>query len=141
MNKNKYLNLEGLEKYDKLIKNYIDLSDKSLLDNVDSLTIDVDALKLIDHEAYISADITLEETLKKYTDNEVSKKQNIIEDLDEIRSGAAKGSSALQSVPTEYITEDELAEKEYVNTTQVEYLIGNYFITASNDEIDNLFND
>lgn len=51
----------------------------------------------------------------KYTGAEVEAlldsvdgKQDKIEDLDAIRSGAEKGATALQSIPDEYITEDEL---------------------------------
>lgn len=47
-----------------------------------------------------------------YTKEEVNgiadTKQNTIEDLDTIRSGAAAGATALQSIPSEYITETEL---------------------------------
>ena len=139
MIKNKYLSLEGLEKYDKLIKSYIALSNKTLTENVDNLMVDVAELKAIDHNAYITADITLEETLKNYTDIEVAKKQNIIEDLDEIRSGAALGATAVQEIPAEYITEEELADKDYTTTSQVEEIIGDAVIAVSDEDIDNLF--
>lgn len=43
----------------------------------------------------------------------VEGKQNEIEDLASIRSGAAKGATALQSVPSEYVTETELSNKGY----------------------------
>ena len=139
MVKNKYLSLEGLEKYDKLIKSYIALSNKSLSENVDTLMVDVAALKAIDHDAYISADSTLEETLKNYTNTEVAKKQDIIDDLDDIRSGAKLGSTAVQEIPSEYITEEELADKNYTTTSQVEEIIGDAVIAVSDDDIDNLF--
>ena len=139
MIKNKYLSLEGLEKYDKLIKSYIALSNKSLSENVDTLMVDVATLKAIDHDAYISADITLEETLKNYTNAEVAKKQDFIDDLDDIRSGAKLGSTAVQEIPSEYITEEELADKNYTTTSQVEEIIGDAVIAVSDDDIDNLF--
>ena len=41
-------------------------------------------------------------------ENEVSGKQDTIADLDQIREGAAKGATALQSVPSEYVTEGEM---------------------------------
>ena len=51
----------------------------------------------------------------KYTGDEVEalldvieSKQDTIDDLDTIRDGASKGATALQSVPDEYVTEDEL---------------------------------
>lgn len=43
----------------------------------------------------------------------VEGKQNEIEDLASIRSGAAKGATALQSIPSEYVTETELSNKGY----------------------------
>jgi transcriptional regulator with PAS, ATPase and Fis domain len=48
-NKQKYLSIEGLEKYDKLIKSYIAKCNKSLSDDVDVLKEDVANLKAIDH--------------------------------------------------------------------------------------------
>jgi hypothetical protein len=125
ISKNKYLDFNGLEKYDKLIKSYIALANKSLANasDVSALQIDVAALKAIDHNAYISADKELETSIKEYINGEMNLKQDVIEDLDAIRSGAAKGATALQDVPDEYITEGELADKEYTTTTQVENLI------------------
>ena len=139
MDKNKYLNFEGLEKYDKLIKSYIALNNKTLVDNIDTLNVDVAALKSIDHEAYISADIKLEQSIKEYTDIKFETKQDKIEDLNAIRSGAALGATAVQQIPSEYITETELADKEYATTSQVENLIDDAVVVATDDEIDNLF--
>ena len=129
---NKFLNFDGLKKYDKLIKSYIALSNKYLEERIDTLTVDIANLKVIDHEAYISADATLEETLKKYTDSEVVKKQDNIEDLDAIREGAILGKTALQEVPDIYITEEYLV-------TKVEDLIDDAVVLVSNEDIDNLF--
>lgn len=44
---------------------------------------------------------------------EVGKKQNTITDLNAIREGASKGATALQSIPSEYVTETELTAKGY----------------------------
>ena len=116
----KYLDFSGLEKYDKLIKSYIALANKTLTDN------------------YISADKELETSLKGYIDT----KQDKIEDLETIRSGAAAGATALQDVPEDYITESELTDKNYTTTSQVENLIQNTVSTstASDSDIDGLFN-
>lgn len=46
----------------------------------------------------------------------VDNKQNVIADLENIRSGAKKGATALQSIPSEYITENELTAKGYATT-------------------------
>lgn len=43
--------------------------------------------------------------VKAYVDDAVAGKQDTISDLDTIRSGAAAGATALQSVPNEYVTE------------------------------------
>lgn len=51
--------------------------------------------------------------------SELQKKQGTITDLADIRSGAALGKTALQSVPSEYVTESELTEKGYATTSQV----------------------
>lgn len=139
INKNKYLDLEGLKKYDELIKGYISFGNESLSRDVSSLKIDVDALKGIDHNAYIAADSELENSLKGYVDDKMYSKQNVISDLETIRSGAASGATALQEVPEEYITENELSEKKYATESQVENLIDSAVITASNDDIDELF--
>lgn len=53
------------------------------------------------------------------TKTELSAKQDIISDLATIRSGASKGATALQSVPSEYVTETELTAKGYATTAQV----------------------
>jgi hypothetical protein len=138
---NKYLDFEGLKKYDELIKGYIALGNESFASasDVSSLKMDVDALKDIDHNAYITADTELENSLKGYVDDKMDSKQNVISDLENIRSGAAAGKTALQEVPEEYITENELSEKKYATESHVENLIDSAVITASNDEIDELF--
>ncbi len=47
----------------------------------------------------------------------LSSKQDVITDLATIRSGASKGATALQSIPSEYVTETELS-KYHDNTKQ-----------------------
>ena len=56
---------------------------------------------------------------KIYVDTELAKKQDAINDLEAIRSGAAAGATALQSVPEEYITETDLADKKFATIDQV----------------------
>ena len=48
------------------------------------------------------------------TPKDLVTKQNVIPDLDTIRQGANKGSTALQSIPDEYVTETELNAKGYL---------------------------
>ena len=51
---------------------------------------------------------------------QIEGKQDVISDLETIRSGAAAGATALQSVPDYYVTETELAGMGYATTTQVD---------------------
>ena len=134
-NKHKYLDLDGLKKYDELIKNYIEIENNEQATDISNLLIDVAALKLIDHNAYITAD----EELKSYVDGKLVDKQDVIEDLETIREGAAAGATALQEVPEEFITEDELSNMNYTTTTQVEGLINDSINIATDSDIDNLF--
>lgn len=46
-------------------------------------------------------------------------KQDKIADLASIRSGAEKGATALQSIPSEYVTETELTNKGYATTSSL----------------------
>ena len=50
---------------------------------------------------------------------DISGKQDVISDLEIIRSGAAAGATALQSIPEEYVTETELNNKGYATETFV----------------------
>ena len=52
---------------------------------------------------------------KSYVDAELAKKQNIIDDIDDIRTKANK---ALQSIPDEYVTDFELSQKGYLTEHQ-----------------------
>lgn len=56
---------------------------------------------------------------KGVIEDKLSQKQNVISDLATIRSNAFKGATALQSVPSEYVTESELSAKGYATTSQV----------------------
>ena len=53
---------------------------------------------------------------KEYVDTELAKKQNIINDIDDIR---LKANSALQSIPDEYVTDEELNDKGYLTTQDI----------------------
>lgn len=56
-------------------------------------------------------------------------KQDVLEDIDDIRSGASKGATALQSVPDEYAKKSDvpsvegLASEEYVDAKIMESII------------------
>jgi hypothetical protein len=140
-NKKKFLDINGLKRYDEHIKSYIDLGNSTLASasELSSIKSDVDILKAIDHDAYITADLNLELSIKSYVDGKIEEKQDIISDLADIRSGAAAGATALQEVPEEYITETELANKEYATTSEVETLIDDVVTVVSDEDIDELF--
>lgn len=57
---------------------------------------------------------------KNDVDKKLSQKQNVIPDLSRIRDNASLGATALQSVPSEYVTETELQNKGYATTAQVD---------------------
>jgi hypothetical protein len=59
---------------------------------------------------------------KEYVDNLVGEKQDTILDLETIRTNAAKGATALQSIPAEYVTETELQNKGFLTAVPSEYI-------------------
>ena len=54
----------------------------------------------------------------------LGKKQDVVTDLASIREGASKGATALQSVPSEYVTESELVGKGYATVSSVNAALG-----------------
>lgn len=63
------------------------------------------------------AETALQEVPEGYaTSEDLAGKQDVISDLDTIRSGAMKGATALQAVPSEYVTETELTAKGYATS-------------------------
>ena len=67
---------------------------------------------------------------KDYVDEELAKKQNVINDIDDIRS---KANSALQSIPDEYVTDKELTAKGYL--TEHQDISGKQNVIENLDEI------
>ncbi len=59
---------------------------------------------------------------KNIVEQKLSQKQNVIPDLSRIRTDASLGATALQSVPSEYITESELQNKGYLTAIPREYV-------------------
>ena len=70
-------------------------------------------------------------TINGDIDSLEANKQDVISDLDAIRSGAAAGATALQSVPAEYVTETELSNMGYLTNSDLEF--------ATDSDIDGLF--
>lgn len=54
----------------------------------------------------------------------LAEKQGTIGDLQSIREGAGKGATALQEIPSEYVTENELAQKDYATNTALTQGLG-----------------
>ena len=76
--------------------------------------------QLTNDKGYLTShqDISGLATKTELTDG-LAEKQDIISDLATIRSGASKGATALQSIPSEYVTETELGSKGYAVASDV----------------------
>lgn len=83
MDKVQYLGLDGLKKYDELVKKYISSVNDALSGNMDS-------------------------SLKGYVNEKVDEIKERISDLDTIRSNAEKGATALQEEDLEFVTDDDI---------------------------------
>jgi hypothetical protein len=83
MDKVQYLDLDGLTKYDELVKKYIASVNDALSGNIDS-------------------------SLKGYVNEKVDEIKERISDLDTIRSNAEKGATALQEEDLEFVTDDDI---------------------------------
>ena len=68
----------------------------------------VKLLEEIDHSVYLTEH------------QDISGKQDVIEDLDEIRANANLAKTALQEIPEEYVTEEELAAKGYITSVNMD---------------------
>ena len=98
------------KKYAPIGSEGVDLSDYATKDFVE------DEIKKIFVPTKVSE---LDNDLNYLTEHQdISGKQDIITDLDTIRSGAALGATALQSIPDEYVTEKELDDKGYLTEHQ-----------------------
>ena len=82
MDKKKYLDFDGLKKYDELVKKYISFVNNALSGNIDS-------------------------SLKGVNDK-VDEIKNKIYDLDTIRSNAEKGATALQEEDLDFVTDSDI---------------------------------
>ncbi len=118
--------LEGLNNYD----------DSTISSAIDKLRSDFDTLVSGDTTTAIKSFNDIVAFLDGLSDTEdldsiiasieqqIAAKQDIISDLATIREGAAKGATALQSIPSEYVTETELTNKSYATTSYVSTELG-----------------
>jgi hypothetical protein len=122
-------------------------ADKSV---VDELSDKVDAIKVPSLEGYATEAFVGEKIAEKVptkvsafendanylTHQDISGKQDVIDDLDDIRSGAAAGATALQKIPEEYVKETDLAEKGYLTKDAADLLYAPIGTTGSGESID-----
>ena len=79
------------------------------------------------------------DVMKNDIESELSKKADVITDLDTIREGASKGATALQSIPAEYVTETELNAKGYLTSyTETDPIYTTDKPNIANTNLDNL---
>jgi hypothetical protein len=71
--------------------------------------------------------------MSKDVEEDLKGKQDVIEDIDAIREGASRGNTALQTVPSEYVKEDEIPKL-------VNDVVGGQFNTIS-QELNNIGRD
>lgn len=83
MKKSRYLDFDGLNKYDELVKKYISSVNDVLYNNIDS-------------------------SLKGYINDKANEINNKISDLDTIRTNAAKGATALQEEDLGFVTDVDI---------------------------------
>jgi hypothetical protein len=83
IDKKKYLDFDGLKKYDELIKKYVTYVHDALSDNIDK-------------------------SLKGYVDDKVSEIREKISDIDTIRSNAKRGASAIQEEDLGFVTDADI---------------------------------
>ena len=93
----------------------------------------------IDIPTNISAFVNDANYLTEHQD--ITGKQDLISDLEEIRANAALGAKALQAVPEEYVTDTELTAKGYLTAQSIEgYVLKSEIPSMENyyskDEID-----
>lgn len=74
--------------------------------------------------------------VKAYVDDIAQSKQDIISDIATIRANSAKGATALQEIPSEYVTESELAGKGYATKSELQSLTNE--VSASYESLNNM---
>ena len=72
----------------------------------------------LDLSNFVTTDSLMSALASYALTTDLATKQDAITDLAAIRSGASKGATALQSIPSEYVTETELNEKGYLTEHQ-----------------------
>ena len=107
----------------------VDLSDFAKTEYVDS-EIEKIELKIPTKVSQLDNDLNF---LTEHQD--ITNKQDVIEDLDTIREGASAGLTALQSVPDEYVTETELENKGYLTEQNLNGYATEEFVNGEIEKI------
>lgn len=107
----------------------VDLSDFAKTEYVDS-EIEKIELKIPIKVSQLDNDLNF---LTEHQD--ITNKQDVIEDLDTIREGASAGLTALQSVPDEYVTETELENKGYLTEQNLNGYATEEFVNGEIEKI------
>ena len=98
---------------------------------VDALTVKVDAIKVPTKVSELTNDAGY-----LTTHQDITGKQDVITDLETIRTNAALGASALQAVPEEYITETELSSKGYLTDQSLNGYATKKYVDDAIEKID-----
>ena len=121
---------------DGVAKEYVDTElakKQNIIDDIDDIRSKANsALQSIPDEYVTDEELNGKGYLTAHQD--ISGKQDVITDLETIRTNAEKGATALQEVPAEYVTEKELEGKGYLTEHQS---LGNYY---TKDEVDGMIN-
>ncbi len=138
------INNVGKIAYNDTDKRYIETYNTETGELIDTLTIPigggVDLSNYYTKQEINNKGYVTDSDVNDYVGNEIGQleevintKQDKITDLDTIRSGAAAGATALQSIPSEYVTETELETR--LENIEVEVSLNNYYTKAEVDEI------
>lgn len=128
---NYYTKTEIDIKLDELVigEKDVDLSNYYTKQEVDEIVDDIDLTGYATEQWVRRQGYVTDSDVNDYVGNEIGQleeviktKQDKITDLDTIRSGAAAGATALQTIPSEYITENDLSE--YYTKTEIDDMIG-----------------
>ena len=119
---------------DGVDKNYVDTElakKQNIIDDIDDIRTKANSALQSIPDVYVT-DEELEGKGYLTAHQDISGKQDVISDLETIRSGAAAGATALQAIPEEYVTETELNDKGYLTEHQS---LDNYYTKGEIDDL------
>lgn len=127
------------------LQEHQDISHLATKDEVDAKVDKVDG-KGLSTEDFTTDEKNKLASLENYDDTQVKEdiatvktgKQDVIKDLNTIREGASKGATALQSIPSEYVTKTQLEQK--VDKVSGKQLSTEDYTTAEKTKLRGLYN-